>query len=1080
MPQLNRKIAKTGTLVCLFIACAALASAAEFYVAANAGASGTGTLGNPWKLQTALSHPAAVDPGDTIWLRGGTYVGAPWTSNLNGTSTNPIIVRQYPGERAILDGNYAGNLVTLQVSGSYTWYWGFEIFNSDPVRYTGDGDSPPRRGEGVTLSGDGTRLINMIIHDTSQGILSGDGATAANIYGNLIYYNGYNSPDRGHGHGVYVQNLGGTLKPIHDNIIFQQFGWGVHAYAEGGYLDNLDFQGNISFNNGGLAANWTANILVGGLRLATSPRLINNTTYTQGQGGSNNLGYSAGCTNPTVTGNYFVSGQALKVVACSSMTITGNTFYGSTSGFSQAAFPSNTYHGSTRPTGVKIFVRPNAYEAKRANIAIYNWALQSTVSVDVSGVLAPGDGFEVRNAQDFFGAPVLTGTYGGGSIVLPMTGLSVAVPVGVVAPLPTGPEFNAFILLPASGGGSPTPTPTATRTPSATPSSTFTPTRTATAVPPTSTATPTLTATPTRTATSVPPTATPTVTATATATPSGTPTATPTATPTTVPPTWTPTETPTATPTSTPTAAPPTSTPTAPPTSTPTAPPTSTPTAAPPTATPTAAPPTSTPTAASPTATPTAAPPTSTPTAAPPTSTATPGATSTPTPVPPTATPTLTPTAPPPTATSTRTPTAALPTSTPSATPTGVPPTSTSTPSPTPTRTPTAAPPTSTPSATPTGVPPTSTSTPSPTPTSVPPTATRTPSRTPTPPVGATPTPTPTPVSGLMRVEAEAAALTAPMTASPDVMAFGGKFISSATPQSGTATWAFTIATTGTYVVWCRVLATAPEHDSFHVRADTGPEDIYDVAEGTWSPNWQWTRVNGRGTSGVPLSVNPRVFSLPAGAHTLRFRERDAQSRVDRVIVTNDFGFVPTEGNISTFTDAPPSNAFYDFIENLARNEITSGCGGTLYCPASSVTRAQMAVMILKAKYGSTYAPPPATGTVFSDVRANAFAAAWIEQLAEEGITSGCGSGKYCPTSPVTRAQMAVFLLRATHVLGYIPPPATGIFADVPASGPFARWIEQLSLEGITAGCGSGNFCPNSPNTRGQMAVFLVRSFDLP
>src|SRR5262249_34787894 len=157
--------------------------------------------------------------------------------------------------------------------------------------------------------------------------------------------------------------------------------------------------------------------------------------------------------------------------------------------FAQATYPNNTYYGSTRPTGTWIYVRPNAYEAKRANIVVYNWDLDSTVDVDVSGILSSGDGYEVRNAADFFGAPVLTGTYSGGSLTLPMTGLSVATPVGVGAPPPSGPEFNVFVLLPASPGGSPTPTPTATQPP------TFTPTRTPTSAP-----------TSTHTATSVPPT----------------------------------------------------------------------------------------------------------------------------------------------------------------------------------------------------------------------------------------------------------------------------------------------------------------------------------------------------------------------------------------------------------------------------------------------------------------------------------------------------------------------------------------------------------------------------------------------
>ena len=111
---------------------------------------------------------------------------------------------------------------------------------------------------------------------------------------------------------------------------------------------------------------------------------------------------------------------------------------------------------------------------------------------------------------------------------------------------------------------------------------------------------------------------------------------------------------------------------------------------------------------------------------------------------------------------------------------------------------------------------------------------------------------------------------------------------------------------------------------------------------------------------------------------------------------------------------------------------------------------------------------------------ANAFAAAWIEELAAEGITSGCGGGRYCPNAIVTRAQMAVFLLRAEHDAGYVPPAPTGIFGDLLLTDPFTPWIEQLSIEGVTAGCGNGNYCPNNPNTRGQMAAFLVRTFDLP
>jgi hypothetical protein len=77
---------------------------------------------------------------------------------------------------------------------------------------------------------------------------------------------------------------------------------------------------------------------------------------------------------------------------------------------------------------------------------------------------------------------------------------------------------------------------------------------------------------------------------------------------------------------------------------------------------------------------------------------------------------------------------------------------------------------------------------------------------------------------------------------------------------------------------------------------------------------------------------------------------------------------------------------------------------------------------------------------------------------------------------------MAVFLLRARHGAGYTPPAVgagTG-FGDVPTSHWAAAWIKQLAAEGITGGCGGGNYCPEAAVNRAQMAVFLVKTFNLP
>ena len=180
-----------------------------------------------------------------------------------------------------------------------------------------------------------------------------------------------------------------------------------------------------------------------------------------------------------------------------------------------------------------------------------------------------------------------------------------------------------------------------------------------------------------------------------------------------------------------------------------------------------------------------------------------------------------------------------------------------------------------------------------------------------------------------------------------------------------------------------------------------------------------------------------------------------------------------------TFADVPGDYWAFSFIETLAASGITAGCGGGNYCPLDPVTRAQMAVFLERGMNGSNFSPPPATGNVFLDVGAGDFAASFIEQLFADGITAGCGNNNYCPDSDVTRDQMAVFLLRAKHGSSYSPPAATGIFIDVPLSYWAVHWIEQLAAEAITAGCGGGNYCPEAQVTRDQMAVFLVRTFGL-
>ena len=206
-----------------------------------------------------------------------------------------------------------------------------------------------------------------------------------------------------------------------------------------------------------------------------------------------------------------------------------------------------------------------------------------------------------------------------------------------------------------------------------------------------------------------------------------------------------------------------------------------------------------------------------------------------------------------------------------------------------------------------------------------------------------------------------------------------------------------------------------------------------------------------------------------------------AAGSANDLVVTNGDATTGTlvKGWVADFLDVPGGQQFHQFVTTLVSNAITAGVGGGLYGVGDDTLRQQMAVFLLKAKYGLCYTPPACTVQVFTDVPCSSGFAPWINELVAEGITGGCGTGVFCPQNPVRRDQMAVFLLKAEHGLGYTPPACAGVFPDVPCSSNFAPWIEQLAAENITGGCGGGNYCPGLSANRGQMATFVVKTFSL-
>jgi hypothetical protein len=180
-----------------------------------------------------------------------------------------------------------------------------------------------------------------------------------------------------------------------------------------------------------------------------------------------------------------------------------------------------------------------------------------------------------------------------------------------------------------------------------------------------------------------------------------------------------------------------------------------------------------------------------------------------------------------------------------------------------------------------------------------------------------------------------------------------------------------------------------------------------------------------------------------------------------------------------SFTDVPSTSPFYRFVEILVHRSITGGCNAGLYCPTNPTGRDAMAVFVLVAKEGAGYVPPACGTPIFNDVPAASPFCRWIEELARRGVVGGCGGGNYCPTQPVTREQMAVFVLRTLDPA--LDPPActTPIFNDVPATSPFCRWIEELVRRNVVTGCSPGLYCPTAPVTREQIGVFISVTFGL-
>ncbi len=397
---------------------------------------GTGTIERPWDLQTALSGGnGKIEPGDTVWLRGGTYRGI-YTAALNGAPGAPIVVRQYPGERATIDGGGSTD-ETFTVDGRWAVYWGFEIMQSGTARWCADCIGLRPTGVYVRHASD-VKLVNLIVHDVGHGTFTENSAHNIEMYGWIVYNGGNENRTRSDGHGIYVKNDGDGWKIVRDNVIFNQFGFGIHAYTEAatGALRNIVLDGNVLFNNGTISSfDENPNLQLGGNAVADNDSVTENRLYFSPWVSRVNakIGYNDLLNGTALFAhNYIVGGQQAIVI--------GN--------WRHLVAEANTV-AEWVPSAPVVFVRPNRYEPGRATIVIYNSSRQATVPVDLSGVLAAGAHYAVRNVQDIFGAPITSGVYRGGTIDVPMRGVTPPHPIGgsPKQPIRTAPGFDVFILV---------------------------------------------------------------------------------------------------------------------------------------------------------------------------------------------------------------------------------------------------------------------------------------------------------------------------------------------------------------------------------------------------------------------------------------------------------------------------------------------------------------------------------------------------------------------------------------------------------------------------------------------------------
>jgi hypothetical protein len=405
-------------------------------------------------ITSAIQSGASV-PGDTIWIRGGTYrmLLEPYCS---GTAARPIVIRSYPNEWAVFDN--AGTNEANYVKGNFLEYRDLEFTNTN---------ANVTRSEAGLNFGDSEsfKLINVwATNSGATGINPYWGAKNSLVYGCLVtYYGRFDDPEGNNGYGIYGQNNLPSRKKFEDNIIFRGFGlWLLHlAGSSAAHIDGFDILGNTFFGHD-LYSEKNPIALIGNFEVGAgkcaddvfSDNLLYRSNLWVGYNGD-------GATRFTHDGNFYFKGNITPT----------NVDYTSNAG--------NVFTTSAD----RIFVKPNKfvdrYTRNRGYVVVFNSSGAPSVSAILpQGMLAQGERYELLDVQNFKGAPIASGTYQGGAISVPMTSTAITQPSSIPAhrqgtslPRHTDQDFGVFLVLGTVGVGTPPPPPPPPPTPA--PSGTF-------------------------------------------------------------------------------------------------------------------------------------------------------------------------------------------------------------------------------------------------------------------------------------------------------------------------------------------------------------------------------------------------------------------------------------------------------------------------------------------------------------------------------------------------------------------------------------------------------------------------------